>query len=109
MGTTSNNEMENMFRKRGTNFKKEDFQTARKRKDPCWRERELSLGCLTENSAEQEKCKDYFVNVKNCMKFWSKVTMDRRMKGIHPELPPLEEREKVRAEYINEWKIPTRH
>lgn len=35
--------------------------------------------------------------------------MDRRANGIHPELPPPADREKIRAEFLQTYKKPTIH
>lgn len=69
--------------------------------NPCYKEHLLSLKCLDSNQKKQNLCEVYFVNYKNCKDFWLAVQHDRRAKGIRPHLPPVHERAKIKADYMN--------
>ncbi|XP_065566512.1 coiled-coil-helix-coiled-coil-helix domain-containing protein 7-like [Artemia franciscana] len=69
--------------------------------NPCLKESNMSYKCLKENGYDRDLCEKYFANYAACKTFWGKVTTDRRNKGIHPFLPPPEEREKVKEEYLS--------
>ncbi|KAL6258768.1 hypothetical protein P5V15_010716 [Pogonomyrmex californicus] len=69
--------------------------------NPCYKEHLLSLKCLEANQKEHNECELYFQNYKNCRNFWASVQSERRSKGIKPYLPPLEERIKIKAKYLN--------
>ncbi|KPJ08960.1 Coiled-coil-helix-coiled-coil-helix domain-containing protein 7 [Papilio machaon] len=73
------------------------------RLNPCLKEQNQSYECLNKNGYNQEKCEAYFDNYNTCKKFWNQVSKDRRAKGIKPHLPDVEEREKVKEEYIKAW------
>ncbi|XP_049764107.1 coiled-coil-helix-coiled-coil-helix domain-containing protein 7 [Schistocerca cancellata] len=68
--------------------------------NPCLKEQEMSLKCLGANNYDKDACSKHFDNYNACKKFWDAVRSDRRVKGIVPYLPPAEEREKVKEEYI---------
>ncbi|KAG6438929.1 hypothetical protein O3G_MSEX000338 [Manduca sexta] len=68
--------------------------------NPCLKEQEMSYECLNKNGFDHAKCENYFDNYNTCKKFWGKVYSDRRAKGIRPYLPDIEEREKIKADYI---------
>ncbi|PSN39410.1 hypothetical protein C0J52_18650 [Blattella germanica] len=68
--------------------------------NPCVKEHDMVFKCLDKNNYNYEKCNDYFENYKGCKNFWGRVRADRRKNGIVPNLPPPEEREKIRAEYV---------
>ncbi|CAK1591258.1 unnamed protein product [Parnassius mnemosyne] len=70
------------------------------RMNPCLKEQTQSYECLSKNGYDQEKCEAYFDNYNTCKKFWGQVYRDRRAKGIHPYLPDLEDREKIKSEYM---------
>ncbi|KAH8339098.1 hypothetical protein KR074_003973 [Drosophila pseudoananassae] len=70
------------------------------RDNPCLKEQELSYKCLNKNNFDREKCEIYFVNYNNCKEFWNNVRSDRRAKGTAPYLPPIEERDAIKAEYM---------
>ncbi|XP_066592683.1 coiled-coil-helix-coiled-coil-helix domain-containing protein 7 [Prorops nasuta] len=72
---------------------------------PCMKERELSSKCLSDNNYNHDACKLYFDNYNNCNKFWDAVYRDRRHKNIRPLLPPIDEREQVRQEYLAKFNI----
>ncbi|EFN67043.1 Coiled-coil-helix-coiled-coil-helix domain-containing protein 7 [Camponotus floridanus] len=69
--------------------------------NPCYKEHLLSLKCLDSNQKERQACEVYFKNYKNCKQFWAKVQSERKSKGIKPYMPPLEERKKIKAEFLN--------
>merc|ERR1712004_188408 len=68
-------------------------------KNPCLKESQLSVKCMNDNGFDKEKCYYHFLNYERCKKFWNAVQSDRRSKGISPLLPPLEERDKIKAEF----------
>lgn len=68
-------------------------------KNPCLKEQNLSYKCLGEN-VDKSLCEKYFVNYDVCRKFWSEVQKDRKQRGITPALPPVDEREQYKAEYL---------
>ncbi|KAJ9582704.1 hypothetical protein L9F63_022945 [Diploptera punctata] len=68
--------------------------------NPCVKEHDMVFKCLDKNNYDYEKCNDYFENYKGCKNFWGRLRSERRAKGIIPNLPPPEEREKIRAEYV---------
>lgn len=69
--------------------------------NPCYKEHLLSLKCLDSNQIDRNACEVYFVNYKNCKEFWAKVQSERKLKGIKPYMPPLEERVKIKADFLN--------
>ncbi|CAG9131620.1 unnamed protein product [Plutella xylostella] len=71
------------------------------RLNPCLKEQDQSYNCLDKNNYDHEKCQVYFDNYNICKKFWGQVYRDRKAKGIHPFLPDIEEREKIRMEHLN--------
>ena len=50
----------------------------------------------------------YFDNYNTCRKFWANVSRERRAAGIVPDLPPISEREGIKAKYRATGKIPTK-
>ena len=68
-------------------------------KNPCQKEHEQSLACLSENAYDRDKCSKSFQNYKNCRDFWRNVTQDRERKGIKPYLPLPEDRNAIKKEY----------
>ncbi|XP_055620969.1 coiled-coil-helix-coiled-coil-helix domain-containing protein 7 [Toxorhynchites rutilus septentrionalis] len=68
--------------------------------NPCLHEQGLVHKCLNVNNYDKEKCELYFSNYKNCKDFWYKVSRDRRSRGIYPYLPDVEDRAKLKAEYM---------
>ncbi|XP_014467220.1 PREDICTED: coiled-coil-helix-coiled-coil-helix domain-containing protein 7 [Dinoponera quadriceps] len=69
--------------------------------NPCYQEQLLSLKCLDLHQDNRNECKIYFTNYNNCSKFWATVWRDRKLKDIKPYLPPVEERAKIKADYLN--------
>ncbi|KFM80435.1 Coiled-coil-helix-coiled-coil-helix domain-containing protein 7, partial [Stegodyphus mimosarum] len=88
------------------NEAKARFKTRPEETNACYKEHTLSLACLDEFYYSREKCDHYFQNYKNCKAFWSFVYSERRRKGITPYLPPVEERVKVKEEYLPYFKPP---
>lgn len=60
--------------------------------NPCLRESQMSMDCMSRNGYDRDKCYDYFMNYRSCLNFWKKVAKQRRKQGIKPEIPPAEER-----------------
>lgn len=69
--------------------------------NPCLKEQELSYKCLNQNHFDRQKCELFFANYNNCKDFWTKVRADRRAKSVYPELPPIAERDAIKAEYMS--------
>ncbi|KAH9492268.1 Coiled-coil-helix-coiled-coil-helix domain-containing protein 7 [Bulinus truncatus] len=72
----------------------------RAKNDPCLRENEMSMQCLNENAYDGSKCQDFFKNYRNCRKFWAWIVKQRKEQGVIPHLPELEDREKVKEEFL---------
>lgn len=70
--------------------------------NPCLKEQKLSMKCLEDNAYDYDKCQDYFENFKACKGFWLSIYKDRRKKGIHPAMPPPEERDSIKQEYLKQ-------
>ncbi|KAJ8669854.1 hypothetical protein QAD02_001113 [Eretmocerus hayati] len=68
--------------------------------NPCVTEHELSFKCMSNNEYDKEICRDYLDNYNMCRSFWNSVRKDRRERSIYPELPPPEERDKIKAEFF---------
>ncbi|XP_063604447.1 coiled-coil-helix-coiled-coil-helix domain-containing protein 7-like [Penaeus indicus] len=73
-------------------------------KNPCIKEHEQSYKCLDENNYNRDICAGYFENYKKCKEFWSNLRVERRRQGIEPNLPPPEERERIKKEYLEQIK-----
>ncbi|XP_014666542.1 PREDICTED: cytochrome c oxidase-assembly factor COX23, mitochondrial-like [Priapulus caudatus] len=69
--------------------------------NPCYLEQKLTYKCLNNKNFDQEACNNYFVNYNNCKAFWNSVRIDRKRKGIQPNLPLPEDREQIKAEYMS--------
>ncbi|XP_021918316.1 coiled-coil-helix-coiled-coil-helix domain-containing protein 7 isoform X2 [Zootermopsis nevadensis] len=67
-------------------------------------ENDMVFKCLENNNYQHDKCTDYFQNYNSCKTFWGKIRAERRQQGKVPHLPPLEEREKIRAHYVTSKK-----
>ncbi|XP_055856642.1 coiled-coil-helix-coiled-coil-helix domain-containing protein 7 [Episyrphus balteatus] len=70
------------------------------RDNPCLKEQELTYKCLHKYNFDREKCEVFFANYNNCKDFWNKVRLDRRGKGIYPNIPAPEDRAEIKAEYM---------
>merc|ERR1712198_573351 len=79
---------------------KRGSQLLNEEKDPCIKENKMTYKCLDENNYDRTACANYFENYKRCKTFWGQVRVDRRRAGIEPNLPPAEEREKIKREYL---------
>ncbi|XP_026332778.1 coiled-coil-helix-coiled-coil-helix domain-containing protein 7 [Hyposmocoma kahamanoa] len=77
------------------------------RLNPCLKEQQMSYQCLDKNAFDQEKCQKYFDNYNTCKKFWGKIYSDRRARGIQPYLPNIEDRAKIKEDYMNSVKNQT--
>lgn len=75
------------------------------RLNPCHKERDSSLNCLDEYYYSRDKCKPYFENYNNCRKFWGFVMKQRRKEGIKPYLPEPEDRDKIKAQYLPQYRL----
>jgi len=79
----------------------------RQESDPCSVESEISLDCQS-STRFRENCSKEIENFKTCKDFWYRVKKDRIAKGIEPHLPPQEEREEIKKQFmINSKKIIT--
>jgi len=76
-------------------------------KDPCSVEGKASLKCLNDNNYNRSMCQQAFDNYKACKKFWGSVSLNRSRAGIKPVLPPVDERDAIKREYVRTGKIPT--
>jgi len=80
---------------------RKDSRYASQERNPCLKESEMSLQCMNDSDYDRDKCTLQFMNYRNCLDFWTMIRRDRRKLGISPDLPPLEERAQIRAEYLN--------
>ncbi|XP_073969098.1 coiled-coil-helix-coiled-coil-helix domain-containing protein 7 isoform X1 [Rhodnius prolixus] len=69
------------------------------------KEHNMSLNCLSQNHYSPDECQKQFQNYKLCKTFWNEVRRYRRINGISPLLPPLNERESVKAKYFETGKF----
>ncbi|XP_074110815.1 coiled-coil-helix-coiled-coil-helix domain-containing protein 7 [Cotesia typhae] len=73
--------------------------------NPCLKEHRLSMKCIADNYKDKDKvCAVYFDNYKACKKFWSNVVSERRLQGLRPYLPLPDEREKIKSDYLSQFK-----
>ncbi|GFT75364.1 uncharacterized protein NPIL_354921 [Nephila pilipes] len=86
------------------NEAKLQFKERVERINPCHKERDSSLKCLDEYYYNRNKCQAYFDNYNNCKKFWGFVMKQRRREGIKPYLPEPEDRDKIKAHYLPQFK-----
>lgn len=75
-------------------------QEAKLNAGPCIVEHDLSLQCLEDNNYNRSKCANAFLNFTACKTFWNKIKVERQRKGIKPDIPPPEEREAIKREFI---------
>lgn len=87
-----------------SSMRTQSFENAAEQRNnnPCFKEQKLSMKCLEDNGYDYDKCQAYFANFKACKGFWLAIVKDRRRKGIHPALPPLEERDSIKQEYLKQ-------
>ncbi|XP_017881881.1 coiled-coil-helix-coiled-coil-helix domain-containing protein 7 [Ceratina calcarata] len=69
--------------------------------NPCYKESLISAQCLERNQYDYTLCEVQFENYRVCKRFWSSVISKRRLEGVMPIVPPPDEREKIRKEFIN--------
>lgn len=68
--------------------------------NPCFEEQELSYRCFSKYNYDKEKCTLQIENYKACKNFWGEIRAYRRRQGQYPLLPPLEERQRIKQEYL---------
>ncbi|PBC33266.1 Coiled-coil-helix-coiled-coil-helix domain-containing protein [Apis cerana cerana] len=68
--------------------------------NPCLEEYNFTAKCLEKNKYDYNKCLLYVENYKICKKFWAKIINYRKIKNIKPYIPLPEERQKIKAEYL---------
>ncbi|XP_014260215.1 coiled-coil-helix-coiled-coil-helix domain-containing protein 7 [Cimex lectularius] len=68
--------------------------------NPCYKEHVFSLNCLAQNNYNGEVCQNHFANYRTCRTFWHAVIRKRRNEGIEPHLPPLEERQTIKDNFL---------
>uniref|UniRef100_A0A8C8VL28 Coiled-coil-helix-coiled-coil-helix domain-containing protein 7 n=1 Tax=Pelusios castaneus TaxID=367368 RepID=A0A8C8VL28_9SAUR len=59
------------------------------------KETDASRQCMDDNNYRKDMCASYFLNYKNCRKFWHTIMLQRRRDGVKPDMPTAEEREKI--------------
>ncbi|XP_037582440.2 coiled-coil-helix-coiled-coil-helix domain-containing protein 7 isoform X1 [Dermacentor silvarum] len=79
-----------------------EYAIEQRNKNPCYKEQKLSMKCLEDNGYDYDKCQHYFDNFKACKGFWLAISKDRLKKNIHPAMPPPEERETIKQEYLKQ-------
>lgn len=67
--------------------------------NPCVKESQLSMKCLTDKDYEKDSCQEFFDNYNHCKQFWLIIQRERKKRGITPHLPPVFEREQIKNEY----------
>ena len=65
------------------------------------------MKCLMDTNGDKAKCQTFFDNYNECKTFWYEVKRNRRIAGISPQLPPVNERQAFLKQYIQTRKIPT--
>ncbi|KYB26462.1 coiled-coil-helix-coiled-coil-helix domain-containing protein 7 [Tribolium castaneum] len=73
------------------------------RMNPCLKEQEQTYKCFHKNNFDKEACQLHIENYKSCKSFWNFVKSERMRKGIRPALPPVEEREQIKQEYMSRF------
>lgn len=90
-----------------------------------FQEQQLTYKCLNDALYDKEKCSVYFENYNSCKAFWvrtmedvlqsyrvlinphslfqNRIKTERRVKGILPNLPNVEERDAIKAEYMQRF------
>ncbi|CAH1364586.1 coiled-coil-helix-coiled-coil-helix domain-containing protein 7 [Tenebrio molitor] len=72
--------------------------------NPCLKEQEQTYKCFHKNDFDKDACQLQIQNYNVCKGFWNSVRAERRRKGIRPHLPPVEDREKIKAEFFERFK-----
>ncbi|XP_071964811.1 coiled-coil-helix-coiled-coil-helix domain-containing protein 7-like [Antedon mediterranea] len=95
METKSGSEIEadNIRRKRNSGSDRQKLDDINN--NPCLEEANASYRCLHQNNFDRDSCTKYFLNYKNCRKFWGSLIRERKGKGLVPALPNKEERDKI--------------
>ncbi|CAL8401204.1 unnamed protein product [Gadus morhua 'NCC'] len=65
--------------------------------NPCIEESDGSQRCLEAHNYDKSMCSPYFINYKNCRKYWHNLMVQRRREGVKPEMPTAEERKEILA------------
>lgn len=79
----------------------QDFYRHRRiEKDPCFQEADISLSCQQDSGFDPESCLREVENFKTCKTFWHNVKRERIKAGLHPPLPPVEEREQIKKDFM---------
>ncbi|KAK3763565.1 hypothetical protein RRG08_056989 [Elysia crispata] len=81
--------------------KKSAYEAAMHLKNPCVKEHQMTMQCLEETGYDRAQCDKFYENYRNCKKFWSWITAERKRKGIKPYLPDPDDRDAVKQEYIH--------
>ncbi|NXP53815.1 CHCH7 protein, partial [Heliornis fulica] len=63
--------------------------------NPCIMETDASRKCMDDNNYNKDMCTAYFLQYRNCRKFWQDIMMQRRRNGVKPDMPSAEERKKM--------------
>ena len=74
--------------------------------NPCLKESKASMRCLMDTNGDKTKCQRFFDNYNECKTFWYEVTKSRRIAGISPSLPLLNDRQAFLKQYVQTGKIP---
>lgn len=89
--------------------------------NPCLKEQEQTYKCFHKNDFDKDACQLQIQNYNVCKGFWVFITFtfnhnyrfvvfqnsvraERRRNGIRPHLPPVEDREKIKAEFFERFK-----
>ncbi|CAB3373237.1 Hypothetical predicted protein [Cloeon dipterum] len=72
--------------------------------NPCLKEQELSFKCMHDNNFDRDSCTNVFKNYQVCKEFWNHIKVQRRRDGIKPYMPPPEERDQIKSDYLNSRK-----
>ncbi|XP_060867319.1 coiled-coil-helix-coiled-coil-helix domain-containing protein 7 [Metopolophium dirhodum] len=69
--------------------------------NPCLQEQRLSFKCLQDSFGDKSQCEPQIENYKDCKTFWYNIYKERKNNKIRPYMPSLEERIKIKKEYMN--------
>jgi len=67
--------------------------------NPCLNEQKQVQRCMDKSGYDKEKCQLHMNNYNTCKRFWGEVRVRRRREGL-PPLPPPEEREAIKKEFL---------
>lgn len=70
------------------------------RDDPCVLEHDIVLKCFDDKNYDHKQCSRESDNYRLCKRFWAFVSADRIKKRVFPGVPPPEDREQVKQEYL---------